>query len=379
MSRCAGEKIEDKLKELLNIVENITDGKEESQVKEKFRELLECISAQDDPEVLKDVFHNRKWLDLMVKIQSLDIPLLWLKPFVNKCWQVIEVSKEASPAKQVATGILKLVLVYLYTNMVKYAITDEIGEAGYIFLSYLEHQFPDSELSILQSVWDELKQVIDSLLSLHCPSSSISSALKAVSEKAALIMKARISVEEKKGDAPLTKQFEEKLEQGGKDNIMIPIDRLLGEYIPEKRKIVLYRDQIRRVAEKIARIQKAEPEEMERKLRRIVELHETAHAVIHLGRDADGKEFPPDQYKQIDIKLEETIVQLLCYFCMEEADLANDFEKLCEFLAPEYRLWEKFRNIQPEDLRLYLIRIRRGEITPVYETLEQFVSEKNRS
>jgi len=149
---------------------------------------------------------------------------------------------------------------------------------------------------------------------------------------------------------------------------LIPIDKFLGEYLPQDQQIKLYLEEIEVSAQKLG--VKADA------LRRVVEIHEAAHAAVHLGRDADGRYWSASDFQMADSgrdpsPLHETLAQLLCWHCVKHDPILLDcFLKLSERQLPEYKHWDRFRDIPLERIRNILVGMRQGKIEASFGMLD---------
>jgi hypothetical protein len=188
-------------------------------------------------------------------------------------------------------------------------------------------------------------------------------AIKSVSEKIGLHLATRIKVKKEKS-SPINKVQLQRWEILEGQHL---IDEVLGKYDPDKQEIILYTENIKSTANHL--------NISENILTQLVEKHEAAHAIIHLGIDADGINFNTNSYKGIDrgkfpSPLHETLAQLLCYHCVKN-DLfgvfLNAFENLNRCQPTEYRLWEQFKDVPLERIRSILIEIRQQRIGASFE------------
>jgi hypothetical protein len=174
--------------------------------------------------------------------------------------------------------------------------------------------------------------------------------------------------------SPITLRREEqkkrkrKTEEVFKEIVLIPMDKFLGEYLPDDHLIKLYIRDIRRAARGL--IVRGED------LTQVVRFHMAAHAIVHLGRDADGRNFNTGAYKMVDggvdpSPLHETLAQLICYHCvLSDKDLLQCFERLNKHQPWQYKLWERFKTLPLERLRNILVGMRQGRIEASFEIFE---------
>jgi MinD-like ATPase involved in chromosome partitioning or flagellar assembly len=136
---------------------------------------------------------------------------------------------------------------------------------------------------------------------------------------------------------------------------------LLGDYQPHEGRVVLYSDAISQCADNLAL--KA------RHVGSITLIHETIHALTHLGRDLDGRmwaEFSlPTIYGPFfePSWFHETITQYFTYqhlLALGDPLLLQAFEVMSARQAPAYRAWERLRSLPHEDARNWFMNVRRG-------------------
>jgi hypothetical protein len=193
------------------------------------------------------------------------------------------------------------------------------------------------------------------------------SALQMTAEKIGLHLKDAVKQIETDEPSPLTlmRKSKNREPQREEDRELIPIDKLLGEYFPDDQLIKLYMTEIRNYAKRLNVNVEA--------LRRVVEFHESAHAVVHLGRDAEGKNFNTGAFKMVDggvdpSPLHETLAQLLTYHCIKDIPkLLKCFEKLNQHQPSAYRKWENFIHVPLERIRNILVGIRQGRIEASFD------------
>ena len=136
---------------------------------------------------------------------------------------------------------------------------------------------------------------------------------------------------------------------------------LLGDYQPSAGRVVLYSDAISQCAAKLSL--------RARHVGGVTLIHETIHALMHLGRDLDGRMWTEFALPSANSPLfepssfHETLTQ---YFTFQQiarlADpaLMHAFETMSEKQAPAYRGWRQLRNLPIEDARSWLMSVRRG-------------------
>lgn len=136
---------------------------------------------------------------------------------------------------------------------------------------------------------------------------------------------------------------------------------LLGDYKPHEGRVVLYSDAILQCASNLAL--KA------RHVGSVTLIHETIHALTHLGRDLDGRmwlEFALPTVHGPFFEpswLHETIAQYFTYkhlLGLGDQQLLQAFDVMSSKQAPVYRTWKKLRNLPIEDARNWFMNVRRG-------------------
>ncbi len=154
---------------------------------------------------------------------------------------------------------------------------------------------------------------------------------------------------------------------------LIDIDDVLGRYYPAEQLIVLYDDAIATCANILGNGITAEMVET------VVYRHEAAHAVIHLGLDANNNNFSLDRFNSVDDgkcpgKLHETWAQLLCYYSVKDDDkLYRCFKELSNRSSFQYQLWLDFTEIDIERVRNVTIDIRTGKLSAKFESFSRYV------
>jgi len=195
--------------------------------------------------------------------------------------------------------------------------------------------------------------------------------LQMTAEKIGLHLKDAVIQIETDEPSPITRRRLERELQREEDRELIPIDKYLGEYFPDDQLVKLYMTEIRNSAKRLNVSVET--------LRRIVEFHESAHAIIHLGRDAEGKNFNTGAFKMVDggidpSPLHETLAQLLTYHCIKDIpELIECFEKLNKFQPSAYRNWKNFTHVPLERIRNILIEIRQGRIEASFDMFERIL------
>lgn len=141
----------------------------------------------------------------------------------------------------------------------------------------------------------------------------------------------------------------------------IPTSNLLASYDPESTRVTLYREVIDACARLLSMDRRA--------LANVVFLHEATHALTHLGRDLDGRQWedfslPSSRNPSFQpSRFHETIAQFFTHRLLvrlEDQALLNAFEKLSDAQPPEYQTWRKMQSVPVEQVRKILMRARAG-------------------
>ena len=136
---------------------------------------------------------------------------------------------------------------------------------------------------------------------------------------------------------------------------------LLGDYKPSLGKVVLYETAIAECADKLAL--------RARHVGSLTLIHETIHALAHLGRDLDGRMWPEFALPSADSPLfepswfHETLAQYFTYqhiVRLRDPALLHAFEAMSAKQAPAYRAWRRLLSLSLEDVRSWFMSVRRG-------------------
>lgn len=136
---------------------------------------------------------------------------------------------------------------------------------------------------------------------------------------------------------------------------------LLGDYQPHIGRVILFSNAISQCADKLAL--------RERHVGSVTLIHETIHALTHLGRDLDGRMWPEFALPPANSLLfepssfHETLTQYFTYHHivrLRDSALLHAFEVMSAKQAPPYRAWRRFRDIPIEETRNWLMSVRRG-------------------
>jgi len=146
------------------------------------------------------------------------------------------------------------------------------------------------------------------------------------------------------------------------------IDDCLGKYEPAEALVLLYVKEILSASKDL----QTDPKD----LARIVELHEAAHAVVHLGCDADLRTLSVDSLKAFDggrslSPLHETLAQLLTWHCIKGTKLTGVFDALNQRQGAEYTIWLDFKDVPLEQVRGFLVALRSKAVVPTIEAFRR--------
>ncbi len=213
---------------------------------------------------------------------------------------------------------------------------------------------------------------------MFVPSDESATILKLVADLLRFRWTGFVEVEETQEDPPAHRVNPEAEELSDKKP-SFPIDGLLGSYLPywnerdilhpEKGHILLFMTELHRVASYLGIEVNI--------LKRVVTLHEAAHALVHLGIDADGKRFSTKEFQQVDAgadpsPLQELLAQLFCYHAVKnDAAVLACFIRLGEYQPETYTSWQLLKDHSLEQVRTALVRMRHGEIEPTYTAFVQ--------
>ena len=136
---------------------------------------------------------------------------------------------------------------------------------------------------------------------------------------------------------------------------------LLGDYKADLGRVVLYENAIAECANKLAL--------QARHVGSVTLIHETIHALTHLGRDLDGRMWPEFSLPAANSLLfepswfHETVAQIFTYHHLvrlRDPALLHAFETMSDKQAPAYQTWRQLRNVPAEDVRSWFMSVRRG-------------------
>jgi hypothetical protein len=143
---------------------------------------------------------------------------------------------------------------------------------------------------------------------------------------------------------------------------------------------VLYRAAISHCADKLA----LKP----RHVGAVTLIHETIHALAHLGRDLDGRMWPEFALPTADSLLfepswfHETVTQYFAHqhiIRLRDPELQHAFEVMSSKQAPAYRTWRRLRDFSVEDVRNWFMSVRRGTgiATPSWQAVVNSLHDEN--
>lgn len=150
------------------------------------------------------------------------------------------------------------------------------------------------------------------------------------------------------------------------------ITGLLGNYQSSAGNVILYNEAIELTADKLA----LRP----RHVGSVTLIHETIHALTHLGRDLDGRMWRDFHLLDAGEPLFEPSLfheALAQYFThrhlveLRDAALLHTFEAMSARSTSVYRTWERLRHVAAEDVRSWFLSIRRGAgaAVPAFQVL----------
>jgi CobQ/CobB/MinD/ParA nucleotide binding domain len=149
--------------------------------------------------------------------------------------------------------------------------------------------------------------------------------------------------------------------RGSDGQLSVPTTNLLTRYDPDSARLILYS----KVIDGCARLLGID----RRALANVVFLHETVHAMTHLGRDLDGRrweEFALPSSRDPSFRpsaLHETFAQFFSHRLLTrlgDSALLAAFERLSDYQPPEYQTWRKMLDVPVESVRKLLLRARAG-------------------
>lgn len=155
---------------------------------------------------------------------------------------------------------------------------------------------------------------------------------------------------------------------------------LLGDYQPQIGRVVLYKESISQCADKLAL--------RARHVGSVTLIHETIHALAHLGRDLDGHMWQEFALPAANSPLfepswfHETLAQYFTYHHivrLRDPALLHAFEAMSAKQAPAYRSWQRLRGVPMEDVRSWFMSVRRGVglAAPSWQALFNAIQEES--
>lgn len=144
-------------------------------------------------------------------------------------------------------------------------------------------------------------------------------------------------------------------------SINVPTTNLLALYEPGSARVTLYSKLIAGCSRVLGIDRRA--------LANVVFLHETVHALAHLGRDLDGRrweDFALPSSRDPAFRpsaLHETLAQFFAHRLLTrlgDSALLAAFERLSDHQPPEYQTWRKMVDVPVESVRKLLLRARAG-------------------
>lgn len=155
---------------------------------------------------------------------------------------------------------------------------------------------------------------------------------------------------------------------------------LLGDYQPHIGRVMLYKAAISQCADKLAL--------RERHVGSVTLIHETIHALAHLGRDLDGRMWQEFALPATNSPLfepswfHETLAQYFTFHHivrLRDPALLHAFEAMSAKQTPAYRSWQRLRAVPIEDARSWFMSVRRGVglVPPSWQVLFNANQEEN--
>jgi len=155
------------------------------------------------------------------------------------------------------------------------------------------------------------------------------------------------------------------------------VEGVLGEYDFVERKVTLYPPMIELAARDLQPTVSSirSVEELVDALTTVVDIHETAHANLHLGKDSDGKQWMDP--RKGSIALHEGLAQfytLTLIKRLEDKKLEEAFRALSGKQPEEYKLWSILEPCSLEDVRQFVLAHRNGQhLTTIFEVTTEAV------
>jgi hypothetical protein len=149
------------------------------------------------------------------------------------------------------------------------------------------------------------------------------------------------------------------------------IEGVLGEYDFVERKVILYPPMIELAAQDLLPTARSfrSVEELTAVLSTVVDIHETAHANLHLGKDSDGKQWA--DLRQGSVALHEGLAQFYTLALIRQLGdkkLEEAFKALSTKQPEEYTLWSVLEPCSLESVRRFVLAQRNGQrLTTIFE------------
>jgi hypothetical protein len=149
------------------------------------------------------------------------------------------------------------------------------------------------------------------------------------------------------------------------------IEGVLGEYDFVERKVTLYPPMIELAAQDLLPTARSfrSVEELKAVLSTVVDIHETAHANLHLGKDSDGRQWVDP--RQGSVALHEGLAQFYTLALIKQVGdkkLEEAFKALSAKQPEEYTLWSVLEPCSLESVRQFVLAQRSGQrLTTIFE------------
>jgi hypothetical protein len=149
------------------------------------------------------------------------------------------------------------------------------------------------------------------------------------------------------------------------------IEGVLGEYDFVERKVTLYPPMIELAAQDLLPTAPSfsSVEELTAVLSTVVDIHETAHANLHLGKDSDGRQWVDP--RQGSVALHEGLAQFYTLALIKQVGdkkLEEAFKALSAKQPEEYTLWSVLEPCSLESVRQFVLAQRSGQrLTTIFE------------
>jgi hypothetical protein len=164
------------------------------------------------------------------------------------------------------------------------------------------------------------------------------------------------------------------------------VEGVLGEYDFVEHKVTLYPPMIELAARDLQPTVSSirSVEELVDALTTVVDIHETAHANLHLGKDSDGKQWMDP--RKGSIALHEGLAQFYTLALIRrlgDRKLEEVFKALSEKQTEEYKLWSVLEPCSLEDVRQFVLAQRNEQhLTTIFdvavESMQVVAAERER-